>query len=853
MENQPARPLSHFSERILLGLLLIAGTFGAGRASADGQTSSLDRIVPAAAHSPGVNETFFETDLLLGNPGLSSAQVKLYFLPRNTDNSSLSRVIEKTIPAGATVGLPDVLSTEFGESSAAGAILIRSDLPVIVRSRTYNLANLSTGVASWGQSLEGIPREKSLRNGETTHILGLRGQEGYRSNVGFASMSPLASTVTITLYSPEGELLTSKSFELPPYGSSQINDIFAGLGTSVPLTPVRAEVSVVGEGAALAAYGSVVDGATGDPTTIPSLLLADGSKTLVFPSAARGAGASGSFFVTDAVLWNWTEESSVIDLSFRPFGSSDSSATASVTLAPHELRSVDDLVGGGLFRLEAGAGSVTLEASSPVLGLARIYNENALSAGGTLGTAGQEMPALPVLPGRALEPGGMAVLLGIEKSSSYRTNIGFSNFNGVPATLHAEIWTAGGARLGEADVLLGPNQTRQINDPVSSLYSLPALAGGFLNITVDAAPSATQPLVAIYGSTIDNVSGDPTTLFPQILSPLGVECTTIETSGQAPFDVHFSAVLAGAWGSVTGTWDFGDGSPTAASLTPIHTYQAPGTYTAVLSAGDSAGRTSACNQTINAQAGYDVNCGANPRKGTVPLDVNFTASATGGTDPYTYDWNFGDGSTGSGEGTYHTYKTAGIFNVVLTVKATGGAVETCSLTVTVLDCPPPTVDTFGSDNNNFCAGTSAVLYWQVSNANSVSISPGIGVVPAKGTATITPLATTTYTITGVGDCGTVSDNLTVEVRLAPGVTGVSVTPNPVLLGQNATLSLTISNGGSCVLSSSLGNHFVPASFSGNGTYTITYKADTSTGTDTITIVDTNACGATTKTTTEQVN
>ncbi|TMC83224.1 MAG: PKD domain-containing protein, partial [Chloroflexi bacterium] len=67
---------------------------------------------------------------------------------------------------------------------------------------------------------------------------------------------------------------------------------------------------------------------------------------------------------------------------------------------------------------------------------------------------------------------------------------------------------------------------------------------------------------------------------------------------------------------------------------------------------------------------------ASPTSGVAPLTVGFTGSASGGTAPYTYSWNFGDGSTVSGQNPSHAYSSGGTFTAKLTV--TDGASHTAT-------------------------------------------------------------------------------------------------------------------------------------------------------------------------------
>ena len=78
---------------------------------------------------------------------------------------------------------------------------------------------------------------------------------------------------------------------------------------------------------------------------------------------------------------------------------------------------------------------------------------------------------------------------------------------------------------------------------------------------------------------------------------------------------------------------------------------------------------------------------ATPTFGDIPLTVYFDASAS--LDPdgsiAAYDWDFGDGSTGSGMTPDHTYSAAGDFTVSLTVTDDMGKMDTAAASITATD------------------------------------------------------------------------------------------------------------------------------------------------------------------------
>ena len=74
---------------------------------------------------------------------------------------------------------------------------------------------------------------------------------------------------------------------------------------------------------------------------------------------------------------------------------------------------------------------------------------------------------------------------------------------------------------------------------------------------------------------------------------------------------------------------------------------------------------------------------ASPPSGISPLQVTFTAAVSGGTPPYAYSWEFGDGSQSSESRPVHTYPTAGLYTVTLVVSDAGGRSLTKTLGVSV--------------------------------------------------------------------------------------------------------------------------------------------------------------------------
>lgn len=150
------------------------------------------------------------------------------------------------------------------------------------------------------------------------------------------------------------------------------------------------------------------------------------------------------------------------------------------------------------------------------------------------------------------------------------------------------------------------------------------------------------------------------------------------TSGCYPLTVNFTDQSSAGTGSIISwTWDFGDGSPFSTIQNPTHTYISSGNFPVVLTIKNSAGcvATDTTPQFVTTGQGVSIDFTASDTFScTSQLKVQFTASTTSAS-PLVYQWNFGDGSSATGQTITHTYTQKGTFNVSLTAGITGGGCQ----------------------------------------------------------------------------------------------------------------------------------------------------------------------------------
>ena len=140
-------------------------------------------------------------------------------------------------------------------------------------------------------------------------------------------------------------------------------------------------------------------------------------------------------------------------------------------------------------------------------------------------------------------------------------------------------------------------------------------------------------------------------------------------------------------GGCSYSWNFGDGS-SASGVVATHSFVTSGTFAVTLTVSDSTGAsgTSVQGVDVGAPAPPEAAFVISPTSPSAGNNVVFNAATSTvgeGATIVSYAWNFGDGATGTGASTNHTFAAAGTYNVVLTITDNLGRTNSSALSVTV--------------------------------------------------------------------------------------------------------------------------------------------------------------------------
>ncbi|MEK7586452.1 MAG: PKD domain-containing protein, partial [Patescibacteria group bacterium] len=154
-------------------------------------------------------------------------------------------------------------------------------------------------------------------------------------------------------------------------------------------------------------------------------------------------------------------------------------------------------------------------------------------------------------------------------------------------------------------------------------------------------------------------------------------------------NIDFAVSVSGGTAPYTYVWNFGDGTPDTAGQSVSHSYSQAGSKAVSVRVSDlnDAQKILNLNLTINTvSSAFDasITSPANNSSFDINESINFVGSATGGTAPYTFVWNFGDSTPNTaGQTVSHSYASAGSKTATLTVTDFVGATKTATVTVSI--------------------------------------------------------------------------------------------------------------------------------------------------------------------------
>jgi hypothetical protein len=152
----------------------------------------------------------------------------------------------------------------------------------------------------------------------------------------------------------------------------------------------------------------------------------------------------------------------------------------------------------------------------------------------------------------------------------------------------------------------------------------------------------------------------------------------------------------------------------------------------------------------------------------------------------------------------------------------------------------PAITSFTASPAGINFGASSTLIWETSGATTVAITPGMFTsTSANGTTSMSPVATTTYTLTATNSAGSTTSTLTVTVNAAskPAISSFRANPASIVSGSSTALSWVTTGATSIAITP--------------GTFTSTSASGSTsvhpTATTTYMLKATNAAGSTTAT------
>ncbi|MBV8518552.1 MAG: hypothetical protein JO197_14230 [Acidobacteria bacterium] len=231
-----------------------------------GAVSQSRYVVPGVAElNAGSN---FHTDMRIYNSASTPVSITLNYHPQAGDSTPPPAPVQLDLNPHEIRAIDSVLPTLWQLNATGGSVTLDApnDTPLVVTARTFSR---DAQGGTYGQFIPGVTALDAVGNGERSlEILQLEESPSYRANLGLVEVT--GAPVDIEILGYTGTKLTSATqAHLDGNEFIQFGHIMSQLGFD-NVYGGRVTVRVLGGSGRIAAYGSVVDNRTLDPTYVPA-------------------------------------------------------------------------------------------------------------------------------------------------------------------------------------------------------------------------------------------------------------------------------------------------------------------------------------------------------------------------------------------------------------------------------------------------------------------------------------------------------------------------------------------------------------------------------------------------------
>ncbi len=177
-----------------------------------GGTEFRDGIVAGAGSFQGTN-TNFKSGMQLVNPGLADVRGKLVFHPIGQPGSPSDPSLPYTIPMGAVLSLPDVVSAMGVSGLGSIDVICNDSYPPLIITHVYNDAG-AAGAAGFTEPMVRLGDNDILQAGDEGWLVAPADTTSYRMNIGVRTLNGGAS-FTVHVLDPEGNSVGTTEWTLP--------------------------------------------------------------------------------------------------------------------------------------------------------------------------------------------------------------------------------------------------------------------------------------------------------------------------------------------------------------------------------------------------------------------------------------------------------------------------------------------------------------------------------------------------------------------------------------------------------------------------------------------------------------